>query len=93
MSVPGQPTLGELQVSAKASRNRTLFDSACQVDACSASRFTKPPCLRLTMEEETGSLEVTVRVAGILCSKVLPPIHGLWVSTTSTSGDPPTNEM
>ncbi|KAF6759632.1 hypothetical protein DFP72DRAFT_1063976 [Ephemerocybe angulata] len=47
------------------------------VNNCTAVQYSEPPCVRLTKEIDGEVEEVTVRVAGILCSKILPPVLGL----------------
>ncbi|KAF6752332.1 hypothetical protein DFP72DRAFT_1070645 [Ephemerocybe angulata] len=50
---------------------------ALQLEECDVVRFTGPPCLRLVRNEGDEQEEVTVRVAGIVTDKTLPPVYEL----------------
>lgn len=47
-----------------------------QLTDCRARLYSEPPCFRLVKGEGDETEEVTCRVAGIVCSKVLPPMVG-----------------
>ncbi|KAF6744750.1 hypothetical protein DFP72DRAFT_857057 [Ephemerocybe angulata] len=48
-----------------------------EIEQCSVAEYGEPPCIRMTQEVGGSTEEVMVRVAGILGSKTLPPVHGL----------------
>lgn len=43
---------------------------------CRVVPFSGPPCMRLVKGEGESMEEVTCRIPGIICSKVLPPVTG-----------------
>lgn len=48
-----------------------------QPDACEATLFNDPPCVRMTKREGEALHEVVVKVVGVIGSKVLPPVYKL----------------
>ncbi|KAF6741297.1 hypothetical protein DFP72DRAFT_31314 [Ephemerocybe angulata] len=55
----------------------TRYIDLLEVGKCKVVEYGEPPCVRLIQEVADSTEEVMVRVPGILCSKTLPPVHGL----------------
>lgn len=56
-----------------------LILGSLQAHSCEAVEFSDPPTVRLTQSCEGTTQETVVKLAGILCSKTLPPIYSLCV--------------